>query len=188
MADRSGVMERILSYLIVPDGFPIWARYSLTTIAVVAVFALRSLLTDDPNQLRFLFLFPTIILAGIVFNRGNAIWATIVGTIGVTYYLMPPIESFGVQNEIDAISLGLFVFLGLTMSALIEALHLGYKEGQEQRKQLASFARDHDLILQEIAHGPRMIFRPFWPCSACRLRKIQARGPGCLRRVTVSKF
>jgi two-component sensor histidine kinase len=145
-------MDRLFEWLLVSSRFPIWARYLITTGLVACAFGIRSQLTQEVDQIRFLLLFPVIILAGTVFDRGSAIYATFLSAALVAYFLMPPTLTFGVASETDAMALGLFVLVGFLTSALIEALHTGFLRAHQQRDEISALAQERDALLRELSH------------------------------------
>ena len=134
-------------------------RWTGAAVLVFVAFAIRYWLFADRPILPFLLFFPAIILSAMVLNRGSGFVATLLSTVLSIYFFIPPIRSFAIPNTETAISVGLFVFTGLLMAAVIEALHGAYveveqarAEAEEARKASEEFARERDLLLVEFGH------------------------------------
>jgi two-component sensor histidine kinase len=134
-------------------------RWLGAAMLVLVAFAIRYWLFADRPFLPFLPFFPAIILAAMVFNHGSGFVATLLSTVLSVYFFVPPIYSFAIPNTETAISVGLFVFTGLLIATVIEALQAAYvevehahTEAEEARKTAEEIAHERDLLLVEFGH------------------------------------
>ncbi|MBV1800312.1 DUF4118 domain-containing protein [Siccirubricoccus sp. G192] len=126
---------------------------------VLVAFAIRYWLLADLLALPFLLFFPAIILSAVVFNRGSGVVATLLSAALAVYFFVPPFHSFAIPDTETAISVGLFVLIGLLIAVIIEALHGAYVEAEqahaeteEARRMAEQVARERDLLLLEFGH------------------------------------
>src|SRR3954454_12467169 len=129
-------------------------RWTGAAALVLAAFAVRYWLFADRPTLPFLLFFPAIIFSAIVFNRGSGVVATLLSTVLSVYFFVPPIHSFAIPDAETAVSVGLFIFTGLLIAIVIEALHTAYVEveqahaaADEARRAAEEVAHERDLLL-----------------------------------------
>jgi two-component sensor histidine kinase len=102
----------------------------------------------------FLLFFPVIIVCGMVFDRGNGIFATLLSAVLAIYYLIPPYQALALNSD-DVVAVSLFIFIGLVMSVLVEALHLAYVNLEKSHAQIASSAHEQQVLMDELTHRMR---------------------------------
>jgi K+-sensing histidine kinase KdpD len=150
--------------------WPTWARYA-ATIAIVAVIFLLRRAADPilPPGYPYLLAFVAVLLSAVLFNHASGLLATALSALLADWYYLPPVGSVAVENQGDAVGLGLFAAVGVTISLTVEALHRALADLQralEDRQQaLADLARlnadlrrseeQRGLLLREFRHRTR---------------------------------
>jgi two-component sensor histidine kinase len=148
-------MRELFRLTLTSRRFPIWARYATTTILVALALWAELAWGGDLRGHPFLLLFPAIILSGVVFDRGTAFYATLLGAALIAYFFLPPHRSFGIEEARDVVGLAVFITTGILTALLIEALHGAYVDLAEAHDRLDSTARDRAVLLQELSHRMR---------------------------------
>lgn len=129
--ERKQVLQTVLQLLRPLRGFPVWARYGLATVIILACALLHRGMFGDHTVHPYLLFFPAIILASFAFDRGTGFYATLLSA-ALSW-------SRGTSAGLgSAVELGLFTSVGLFCAAAIEALRLmvdepGKHEGQLER-------------------------------------------------------
>ena len=117
-------------------------RYIAAVAAVGAGLLLRLALTawvgtGLPTYITF---YPAVMVVALLAGFGPGLVATVTTVLVVDYWLLPPINQFGVTNPTDAVGLGLFLCMGIFMSLVAE----GYRRA---RRKAAAY--DQELALRE---------------------------------------
>ena len=89
-------VENLFQRTLVSRAFPIWARYSITTMLVALAAWVK--LAGGFGRYPFLLFFPVIILSGVVFGRGTSFFATLLSATIAAYYFLSPESSLGVER------------------------------------------------------------------------------------------
>lgn len=100
------------------------SRYGIAV--AVAVLAVVARLTLNPvwgDRLPYITLFPAIMLSAWIGGLGPGAVATALTAIAAEYFWIEPTRSWRVGDETEFFGLGLFVVIGVFMSALNEAWH-----------------------------------------------------------------
>jgi two-component sensor histidine kinase len=145
-------MQRLFHLALISRGWPLWTRYSLTVLLVVVTLGIRVALREDMSGYPFLLFFPTIILSGIVFNRGNGVLATILSAMLAVYFLIPPIGTLTVASAEDFVAVALFMAIGIITAMLVEALHVAFVQLAESHSQIERAAHQQAILLRELSH------------------------------------
>lgn len=106
------------------------------------------------GELRLLPFLGVVLLAGALLDRGNGFYATGLAAILVAY-LMPPSHSLAVGSAQDAWDLTIFVLLGIAISLVVEALHVGLVEVSLEHRAVLAAGRDRGVLMEELAHRTR---------------------------------
>ena len=130
---------------------PLW-RYGVA-LAAVAVslagfFALKSVLTDVPVNI---FLLPLAIAAWFG-GLGPGLLATILCTLAVDYFIVPPPGGFGASDPADILRLAIFFGFGVLVSCLFEGMRRTRDRSIADRARLEEVAREHALATQRYEH------------------------------------
>lgn len=147
-----GQIERLLRST---RGWPLWARFSSTALFVVFSLIVRLAVGHGLEGYPFLLFYPAIILGGLLFDRGNGIFATLLSGVIVAYFLIPPYYSFGAPASEDLIALVLFMTVGLFMAILVEIFHVTARKLEESRTLAEQSAHERAVLLRELTHRMR---------------------------------
>jgi two-component sensor histidine kinase len=154
-------MERLFLLTSRTRGFPTWARYGATTLLVLLCLGLRFLIFGPGAGFSFLLFFPAVILAGIVFDHGTGIYASLLSSVLAVYFFIEPVGSFDLSGPNF---LAVLVFLGITLftAVLLEALHGTLRKLITERQKLAAansqlqgVAETRATLLSEAVHRAR---------------------------------
>lgn len=150
-------MEKLFGILLPVRGWPILARYAATTL-LVAIAALLAIVSAFDEYL-FIFFIPAIVIAAILFDRGNGIYAVFLSTLVAIYVFITPAFSVGVAERDDLVATVVFIAAGLLTVVLIESLHTAFNDlhlaNSELRRTHREFddaLRMRDVLLAEISH------------------------------------
>ena len=153
--ERPSWLERVGRFVVearpVPR-LPVWQRYLLTTLLVLAALGLRILLADVLDPYPFILFFPAVIVAAFVFNKGTGIYAAFLSAALALYFFVEPRDSFTVENAGAAIAVGLFLLISLFTAALIEALRTTVGRLTAALDQVRTLQEQKTILLQETNH------------------------------------
>ncbi|MFC7739193.1 sensor histidine kinase [Roseomonas sp. GCM10028921] len=134
-------------------------RWLGAAVLVLISFALRYWFFGEQVALPFLLFFPSIIVSAVLFDRGSGIFATLLSAALALYYFVPPVHSFAIPNTETAVSITLFLIVGLFIALVTEALHIAYVEVEKghaeveaARNSAEQAFRERDLLLVEFGH------------------------------------
>lgn len=157
-----GSLERLFLLTVCSRGLPIWARYGATTLLVLACLGLRWWLFGPEAGLPYLLFFPAIILAGLIFDRGTGIYASLLSALLAVWLFIEPIGLVHVGGATDLLALLVFLGIALFTAFLLEALHAALRRLAEERAslaaanaELAGSAEQKGTLLSEAVHRAR---------------------------------
>jgi two-component system, sensor histidine kinase PdtaS len=155
-------MERLFLLSARSRGLPVWMRYGATTLLVLTCLGLRLWIFGRQPGLPFLFFFPAVIIAGIVFDRGTGIYAGLLSGALAVLFLFEPLGVFSIARATDLLSLFLFLAIALFTALVMEALHVALRRLAQERADLASanaelakMAEARGTLLSEAVHRAR---------------------------------
>ena len=131
-------MERLLYFL--PEKQQTLAtRYGVSALLMACSLVVFAAMEAQSGFIGLYILLPAIFLAGLMFDRGSGLFATLLAIVGVVWVLRLQLSS--------ALALPLFFFalIGVAFAAFAELLR------KEMEKVVAS-ERSKTLLLQEVAH------------------------------------
>jgi|GEM_PF-2565899 len=131
-------MEKFL-FLLPPKPLPLASRYGFSAILVAFSLGLFAAMQTQTNFIGLFILLPAIFLAGLIFDRGSAFFATGLAVAGVLWL------AHAQWSPVLALPLILFTFVGLVFGTFAEAL-------RKEMEKVVSSERSKTLLLQEIAH------------------------------------
>ena len=136
--------------------------YAVAVVASVAMLLIRIALTETlAEQARLTPFIVAVMAAACWGGLGPGILATILGSLLGVYFIVPPINSFSITTVQDAVNLGIFVFVGLTVSWLCEELHRARRN--EAEKQFHCLADSiAQLVWMARPDGYRFWFNKRW--------------------------
>jgi two-component system, sensor histidine kinase PdtaS len=131
-------MERLL-YLLPPKPQTVALRYGVSALLMACSLGVFAAMEAQSGFIGLYILLPAIFLAGLMFDRGSAFFATLLAVAGVLWVLRLQLSSA------LALPLLFFTFIGIAFAAFAELLR------KEMEKVVAS-ERSKTLLLQEVAH------------------------------------
>jgi two-component sensor histidine kinase len=133
-------MERLFFYTASTRAFPAWTRYAATTALVGAAVTLRLVILGEGPGYPFLFFFPVVVFAGVLFDRGTGIYAAILSSILAVWLFVPQLSSLEFGSPADLLAAGIYLAITLFVACLMEALHVAFATVASSRQQLAADA------------------------------------------------
>ena len=131
--------------------------YAVAIVASVVVALIRLALSESlAEQARLMPFLVAVMAAAWWGGLGPGVLATMLGALLGVYFFVPPINSLWISTLRDGVNLGIFVFVGLTISWLCEALHQARRSEAEKQ-----FRRLADSIAQ-LVWMARQDGHPFW--------------------------
>jgi len=88
-----------------------------------------------PRIMLLLFLIP-VMASAYCGGLGPGLLSSVLGTLCITFFLIPPILSFEIASPVDVAQVGMFLFCGSMISLLIEALRRGRARDRARIEQL----------------------------------------------------
>lgn len=129
-----------------------WKRWQ--TYLFAAVLPLLTLLVRHDNAVPFdghavliLFMFP-IILSAAIGGMGPGLLATLLSAVLASYFVLPPIGSFRIENAHDLFQLGLILVNGLLVSYLSAMLHHAYHRSERERQKALAHLAEKERAMQ----------------------------------------
>ncbi len=127
---------------------PLAAQLGGATVLVALALALRLGLEPFLGTYRALLFFPAVVVAALMFGRGVGIYAGVLSTVAVVFFLTSPVYSFAVADPRDGFGALAFLTVCTGVVFLIEPL-------QPLLIQSVERARQAELQLYELQHRMR---------------------------------
>lgn len=135
-------MENLLRWL--PERpQPIWLRYGVTILFVLVSFGFMRLVEKQTGVSCFFIMYPAIFLSAVMFDRGSGFLAA--GFSTALLVASTQERSEGLLPQHYWLPLTLFLFIGLAIAAVSEALRKGWERAVEAE-------RIKDLLYRELGH------------------------------------
>lgn len=135
-------MENLLKWL--PDRpQPIWLRYGVTILFVLASFGLMRLVEKQTGVSCFFVMYPAVFLAAVMFDRGSGLLAA--GFSTALLVVSTQERSAGLLPQHYWLPLTMFLLIGVALAAVSEALRKGWERAVEAE-------RIKDLLYRERGH------------------------------------
>ena len=134
-------MERLLKILpAAPSPWPV--RYALTALIMLACCAVQYLIFRISAFTGFFVLLPGIFLAGLLFDRGSAFFATAIGCLFSVYILF---LGFQLPSNAVYVPFVLFMVTGLFLAIAADTL-------RKALERITAAEHEKDLLLRELRH------------------------------------
>jgi two-component sensor histidine kinase len=146
--------ETVHRWALASRAWPTWVRYSITTIVVFGILWVYRGIGTALAGYPFLLFFPAIVVCGLLFNRGNGLYATGLSAVLAAFFMLPP-SGIAVEEAADRLALVLFAGAGLVIAFAVEALHVALVQVSVEHARATTAARDRQLVLNELAHRTR---------------------------------
>ncbi|MEO6339864.1 MAG: ATP-binding protein [Caulobacteraceae bacterium] len=127
---------------------PLAAQLAFATLMVVVALLLRTVLEPFVGTYRALFFLPAVMVAALVFGRGVGIYAGVLSTCAIVFFLTSPMHSFAVADARDGFAALAFLAVCTGVVLLIEPLQPLLVHSVER-------ARQSELQLYELQHRMR---------------------------------
>ncbi len=131
-------MERLLQFLPAPRPWP--ARYAVTALIMLVCCAAQYVIFRISDFTGFFILLPGIFVCGLVFDRGSAFFAAVMGCLFGVYVLFP---GFQLPSGAAYVPLILFVVTGFFLAVAAETL-------RKAIERITAAERDKDLLLRDL--------------------------------------
>lgn len=138
---------------------PVWARYALATVLVLASLVLLRAFAPAPPEFPFIAFFPAILLSSMFLAKGTGLWAVILSAVLVKVVLLPSSLLAFMENPQELVAFGLFLGVGLVAAIISETLHNAIFRVAEVNDQLRmahtrieGSEHEKDLLLHELTH------------------------------------
>ncbi|MFZ6766536.1 PAS domain S-box protein [Undibacterium sp. Di26W] len=111
--------------------------YLLAVILPLSVLVLREAIAPsfDNRPMLIIFVLP-IVLSALAGGLGPGLLTTLIATIGLIYFVIPPIHSFEIKPGLDILQLSFLVISGVAVSFMSEALRKSLLKAQSNRNLL----------------------------------------------------
>jgi two-component sensor histidine kinase len=176
------LLERLFLSMARIRAMPAWARYGATTLMVLACFALRLAALGGSAAMPFLMFLPGIIAAGILFDRGTGIFATILSTLLGVGFFQGSAASLRLDGPAEILEVLTFLAIGIFTAILLESLHRAIANLDEERAGLAAAnarlratSAQRATLLSESVHRARNDLQRL--AATMRLKAGMARDP-----------
>jgi K+-sensing histidine kinase KdpD len=105
-------------------GWPTWLRYTLAVRLALCSAGVRALLDEHlATYSPYVVFFPAIFFSAFLLGRGGGGVCTMASAVLAVYLFVEPRGSLGPLAIVDALSLSIFIGVGLLATFIIEALH-----------------------------------------------------------------
>src|SRR5271157_4479912 len=116
---------------------PRWTGLLLAMAFVAATLLLRLSLSfylgDQPTMI--LFVIP-VILSAYFGGMEAGLAATVMAALATSYFLLPPVQSFGIAKPGNQVQWAALWVIGVVVSLLVEALHRSHRRMETSRELL----------------------------------------------------
>ncbi|MDR3578495.1 MAG: PAS domain-containing protein [Oryzomonas sp.] len=122
-------------------------RYTVTVALVAAAVSTRRWLVNSFGPMPiFITFYPAVLMAASISGGGPGILASVLSSLAASYWFIAPYHSFAVNAPNDAVALGLFFCVSLTLSILMERLR------RARWLKAVSVAHEQDLALLDMGN------------------------------------
>jgi len=150
------VSARLASILDRTRTLPVAARYLVTVLIVLGIFAAQQLL--DPGiapSSPFGHYLVAVLICGTLFDHGSGIVATTLSALLAVWANLPPVGRFALEGPREWVALGLFLLVAGAITTVVESLHRTITRLQTARDDLLRSERARDLVMREFRHRTR---------------------------------
>jgi PAS domain S-box-containing protein len=127
---------------------PASTRYLIAvSAAVVATLARLALDSAWDARLPYITFFPAVMLSGWLGGWGPGLTTTLLSAVAASYFWVPTLGSLRMADAAEWLGLGVFIFVGLVMSALNEAWRRGsvsLSKSEQMMSRLAAIVEGSD--------------------------------------------
>ncbi|PXX41674.1 PAS domain S-box protein [Undibacterium pigrum] len=119
-----------------------WPIYLLAIALPISVLFLRVAMVPgfENRPMLIMFVLP-IILSAMLGGLGPGLLSTAIASLGLMYFVIPPVNSFAIKNSQDILQMGFLLVNGIAVSILSEALRQSLLKVQNNRNLLDAIIR-----------------------------------------------
>lgn len=119
-----------------------WPIYLLAIALPLSVLLLRLAMatTFENRPMLIMFVLP-IVLSAMLGGLGPGLLSTLIASLGLCYFLIPPLYSFSIKTSQDILQLGFLIVDGIAVSLLSEALRQSLLKVRNNRNLLDAIIR-----------------------------------------------
>lgn len=125
---------------LIPAPQPPYIRFGVTTLLVIAAFALRLGMGESTGRYGFIHFILPIVASSLLYGRGAGLFALVL-CIALVAYVVPWQPDFGTNLSAFAV----FVVVGLCLVLVADGLHRALQQARAAKS-------DSELLLQEMSH------------------------------------
>jgi two-component system, OmpR family, sensor histidine kinase KdpD len=111
-----------------------WSAYLLALAGTIAAVALSDALSSGLERVPFVFCYVAVALSALYGGLGPALLSTLVGIIGVSYLILPPIHGLRFERPADILSVIAFTVVAVAISSLTQSLHRAVRALEDSRR------------------------------------------------------
>ncbi|MFZ6681032.1 EAL domain-containing protein [Undibacterium sp. Tian12W] len=114
-----------------------WPIYVMAVALPLSVLLLRVAMAPnfENRPMLIMFVLP-IILSAMLGGLGPGLLSTLIASLGLSYFVIPPLNSFAIKTSQDVLQLGFLIVNGIAVSLLSEALRQSLSKAQNSRNLL----------------------------------------------------
>jgi len=117
-----------------------WMRYGFAVLVVAATVLLKLVLARTiEGETPFLLLFFAVLVSAWRGGAGPGLLATGLATLAASYFFIPPINSFSIENIGQAVRLIQFILEGAFTTFLVAALQSSRRKAEERTAEVQEF-------------------------------------------------
>lgn len=131
-------------------GAPLHYIFALACVAAATVLRHWSI-GYIPEGMVFIAYYPAVMIAALVGGLGPGILATVLSSICVNYFFLPPVGAFTIAGGGDLLALLTFTGVGIGISWFASAVQIA-------REEAAEAVRLHDAELRQAQHLAHLVF------------------------------
>jgi two-component sensor histidine kinase len=128
-----------------------WMRWALALAIWSVAFAARWLLDEIADSGPFLTFLPAVALTTLLCGRGPAVAVIAAAALACDYWWLPP-PGFGMEWPTTAVSLVLFMIIGLFELVLVDALFQSSRGNAAQQSRVETSLRLRETMVDEMRH------------------------------------
>ena len=122
-------------------GRPLYLRYGIALLTTAAAIGVTLAASEYFARTIFLLVFCAVGISAWYGGLGPGLVATFLGMLAIQYYFVPPAGSMKAFESSDLVSVGLFVLVASTLSALSESLREARARAENREREAVTLAQ-----------------------------------------------
>ena len=129
--------------------WPRWQLYAFAaTITVISLLVRNSIAPAFGERPLLLVQMLPILLSAVLGGLGPGLFATVLSALGLTYFAIPPLNSFAIGGMLDLVHLFFLGLNGALISALSHMLHESRARAEQEHERTAAALEERSSALQ----------------------------------------